>query len=482
MTLLSEILNDIEVLKEVGSTDISITGMAIDSRKVNSDYLFAAIPGSLVDGHVFIEQAIRAGARAILLEEFPEKLIEEVTYIQVTSSAKAMALVTKAFFGHPADDMKMIGITGTNGKTTVATLGWQLIKLLGKEAGLFSTVDVRIGDEMVKATHTTPDIIQLYSRLNEMRNAGCEYVFMEVSSHALHQDRVYGIDFDVALFTNATRDHLDYHGDFKSYLNAKKILFDQLKKSSSAIICKDDKHASYMVQNCVANVITYGLRSFGDIHGRIIENSINGLTLKLDGHEIVFRMAGAYNAQNLLAVYGIAKALGFRQDEILEKWSLLTGAKGRFDRYRSTEGVTGIVDYAHTPDALENLLDNINEMRGNRNNLITVVGCGGDRDKGKRPIMAQVATQKSDLTILTSDNPRTEIPEEIIQDMYKGVDEVYRKNTFTITNREEAIKLACQLAKRGDIIVVAGKGHEKYQDINGKKFPFDDKQVLQQYL
>jgi UDP-N-acetylmuramoyl-L-alanyl-D-glutamate--2,6-diaminopimelate ligase len=482
MTLLSKIIGNIQLIDSHGSIDISIAGLAIDSREVKPGYLFAAISGSQLDGHSFIEKAIQTGATAVLCETLPRVLKEGITYLHVVSSNETMALIARAFYGDPAADMKMIGITGTNGKTTVATLGWQLMKLMGHEAGLFSTVDVRIGNQKVAATHTTPDFIQLYSRLSEMKNAGCKYVFMEVSSHALHQNRVFGINFDVALFTNATRDHLDYHGSFKAYLNAKKLLFDGLSKSATAIICKDDKHADYMVQNCAATIKTYGLRYFGDIYGRILENSISGLTMKVRGHEIVFRMAGAYNAQNLLAAFGIAEALGFKESEIVEKWSLLTGAEGRFDRWTSDRGITGIIDYAHSPDALENLLNNVNEMRHQNNQVITVIGCGGDRDKGKRPMMARVAVSKSDLTILTSDNPRSENPDEIINDMYVGVEESKQSKTFKISQRKEAIKLACQLAKEGDIVVIAGKGHEKYQEINGEKFPFDDKQVLQQYL
>ena len=481
MTLLSDIIDSIQIVKSYGDLDIELHGLAIDSRRVERGFLFAALPGSQVDGHAYIAKSLARGAVAVICEQLPDTITSDITYIVVADSVESMALVTRDFFGNPAKDMQLIGITGTNGKTTVATLAWQLMQLLGSKSGLFSTVDVRIGETQMPATHTTPDVIQLYSRLSEMRDAGCQYVFMEVSSHALDQKRVFGLQFLIAVFTNATRDHLDYHGDFKSYLNAKKLLFDGLRKDAIAIVCKDDKHADYMVQNSTAQVKTYGLRSFGDIHGRLIENNIDGLTLQLNGVQVSFSMAGAYNAQNLLAAYGIAESLGFEANEILEKWSLLTGAEGRFDQIKKN-GITAIVDYAHTPDALENILNNINEMRGDKITLITVVGCGGDRDRGKRPIMAKVASEKSDLTILTSDNPRTEDPITIIDDMFRGVSIENQSKTFKITSREEAIKLACQLAKEGDIVIVAGKGHEKYQEIKGEKFPFDDKQVLQQYL
>ena len=481
MTLLSAILETVQIVKSNGNLDQEIKGLAIDSRRVSEGFLFAALPGSQLDGHDYIEKAIALGASIILCEQWPTLIQDQVTYVQVKSSVQSIAMIADAYFEFPSKGIQLIGITGTNGKTTVATLAWQLSHLLGVKAGLFSTVDVRIGQKSVPATHTTPDVIQLFERLREMRNAGCEHVFMEVSSHALHQDRVFGLDFHVAVFTNASRDHLDYHGDFKSYLNAKKLLFDQLNKNAVAIICKDDKHADYMVQNCVAEIKTYGLRAFGDVHGRLIENTIDGLTLQLHGKEITFQMAGAYNAQNLLAAYAITESLGFDSDDIMEKWSLLTGAEGRFDQIKK-DGKTGIIDYAHTPDALKNLLNNINAMRSKNNVLITVVGCGGDRDRGKRPIMGKVASDQSDITILTSDNPRSEDPGEIIKEMYAGVDVECQNKTFQITGREDAIKLACQLAKEGDIIVIAGKGHEKYQEIKGEKFPFDDKQVLQQYL
>lgn len=482
MTLLSDILNEIIVQQSVGNLEIEVSGLAIDSRRVDTGYLFAAIRGSQSDGHDFITKAIENGATAILCEELPANLIDGIGYIVVGDSNEAMAFVARAFYGFPAEDMRIVGITGTNGKTTVATLGWQLSMALGIKAGLFSTVDVRIGDQLESATHTTPDFIQLYARLREMKDAGCKHVFMEVSSHALHQNRTAGLQFDVAVFTNATRDHLDYHGDFKSYLNAKKLLFDGLDTEAVAIVCQDDKHASYMVQNCAASVKTYGLRAFGDIHGRLIENTINGLTIQLFGKEIAFRLTGAYNAQNLLAVYGIFESLGFEQEEIMEKWSGLRGAEGRFDLLYGADGEVAIVDYAHTPDALKNVLTAVDQMRRDKKAIITVVGAGGDRDAGKRPLMAQVATGLSDITILTSDNPRSENPDTILEDMFAGVSTEKRKTTFKIVNREEAIKLACQLAKAGDIILVAGKGHEKYQEINGEKFPFDDKQVLQQYL
>lgn len=482
MTLLSDILNEISVKQSVGNLEVEIAGLAIDSRKVNKGFLFAAIPGTQVDGHQYIPTAIERGASAILCESMPTQLETGITYLQVNDSNLAMAYITRAYFDFPAEDMKIIGITGTNGKTTVATLSWQLAMAMGKKAGLFSTVDVRIADQIESATHTTPDFIQLYRRLRQMKDAGCDYVFMEVSSHALHQQRTAGLEFDVAVFTNATRDHLDYHGDFKSYLNAKKLLFDGLGESASAVVCKDDKHAAYMVQNCSATVKTYGLRAFGDIHGRLIENTINGLTIQLFGKEIAFRLTGAYNAQNLLAVYGIFQSLGFEQDDMLEKWSGLRGAEGRFDLLHGADGEVAIVDYAHTPDALKNVLTAVTQMRRDNKSIITVVGAGGDRDAGKRPLMAQVASEMSNITILTSDNPRTENPDTILEDMYRGISDDKQKTTFKIVNREEAIKLACQLAKAGDIVLVAGKGHEKYQEINGEKFPFDDKQVLQQYL
>ncbi len=482
MTLLSDILKGINLIEVEGSIAIPIAGLAIDSRKVKANFLFAAIAGTSQDGHDFIQQAIDRGAAAILCESLPNDMSPDVCYLKVASSNNSMAYIARNYFDNPVGGMQIIGITGTNGKTTVATLCFQLAQKLGYKAGLFSTVEVRIGAQRLKATHTTPDFIQLYARLREMKDAGCAFVFMEVSSHALDQNRLKGLPFDIGVFTNVTRDHLDYHGDFKSYIDAKKLLFDRLDKTSSAIICKDDKHADYMVQNCAAKIRTYGLRSFGDIHGRVIENSIHGLTMQLNGKEISFQISGAYNAQNLLATYGVFECLGFSEDELLEKWSTLRGAEGRFDQIRSAEGVIAIVDYAHTPDALANVLRAINELQKKQTTTITVVGCGGDRDKGKRPLMAKIASENSELVILTSDNPRSEDPQEIVNEMYAGIAVRDQNKTFKIVDREEAIKLACQLAKNGDIILVAGKGHEKYQEIKGEKFPFDDKQVLQQYL
>lgn len=479
MITLANILQGVSVKNITGSTDVAVTGICIDSRKVATGNVFVAISGTQSDGHAYIDKAIGLGAAVIVCEKMPDQKDSNVTYVQVADSALNVGLMAAIFYGNPSAQLKVVGVTGTNGKTTTATLLYQLFKNLGYKCGLLSTVNNHINDRIVVATHTTPDAVAVQSLLAEMVAAGCEYAFMEVSSHAIHQHRISGIQFVGAIFTNITHDHLDYHKTFDEYIRVKKMFFDGLSKSAFAITNADDKRGLVMLQNTVAQKLTYSLRVPADFKGKVLENNLTGLVMTVNDIEAHFRMIGTFNAYNLLAVYGAAVSLGIDKMEVLAVLSNLHGAPGRFETYMSTnDKVLGIVDYAHTPDALINVLATINQLRTKGQQLITVVGCGGDRDAAKRPIMAEVACEHSDKAILTADNPRSEDPEAILNDMEAGLTAPQKRKSLRITDRKEAIKVACCLAQPGDIILIAGKGHENYQEIKGVKHHFDDREVL----
>ena len=479
---LIELLAGVAVLEHTGSIEIAVDSICFDSREAKPNSLFIAVTGTVTDGHVFIGKVIEAGAIAIICEELPEKLVDGITYIQTADSAKALGLIASNYFNNPSDNLKLIGITGTNGKTTVATLLYQLFSDLGYKTGLISTVQNHIHKTIVPSTHTTPNPIALNSLLADMVNAGCDYCFMEVSSHAVAQQRIEGLEFTGGVFTNLTHDHLDFHKTFDNYIKAKKGFFDILPKSAFALVNSDDKNGKVMLQNTSAHKKTYALKNEADFKAKVIENQFSGLLLNFDSAEVWFKMVGSFNAYNLLAVYGTAVLLEQDTTKVLTILSRLNGAEGRFDYMTSPNGVIGVIDYAHTPDAVQNVLSTIQNIRSGTEQVITVIGCGGDRDKTKRPIMAQVACDWSDKVILTSDNPRSESPEQIIKDMDAGVMPNNRKKALTIVDRKEAIRTACHLAKPGDIILVAGKGHEKYQEIKGIKHPFDDKQILSEAM
>ncbi|HQU51964.1 MAG TPA: UDP-N-acetylmuramoyl-L-alanyl-D-glutamate--2,6-diaminopimelate ligase [Saprospiraceae bacterium] len=468
------------VSRVVGNTDREIKDIVLDSRRVGVDSMFIAMPGTRVDGHEFISVAIHAGAGAIVCQHLPEQIEDHVTYIQVENVPQTLGYINQKFFDNPSRKTNLVGVTGTNGKTTIATLLYQLFTRLGYKAGLISTIEIRVGDRQQEASHTTPDNITLNRLLAVMVEEGCDYVFMEVSSHALEQQRVAGLHYAGAVFTNLTHDHLDYHGTFQAYLNAKKKLFDVLDKQAFALINIDDKHGTVMVQNTKAKVLTYSLLRPADIKGKIIQNSIEGLQLQINRQNVFTRLTGRYNASNLLAVYGSAIELGQGAEEVLTAISALHPAKGRFEVVIDPAlGKTAVVDYAHTPDALEKVLQAMREVRQPGGKIITVVGCGGNRDKAKRPVMAKVSALLSDQIVLTSDNPRDEEPDAILADMWAGLDEGDQQGAFRITDRHEAIRIAWQLAKAGDIVLIAGKGHETYQEIKGKRYPFDDKAEIQ---
>lgn len=479
MRTLIDIIGDSKVLSVAGALDIEVQTLQIDSRAVKSSDVYVAMKGLTADGHDFIDSAIANGAAAVLCTVMPAKLQPEVTYVQVAEIREVLGEMASRYYGDPSRSITLVGVTGTNGKTTVATLLYQLFGLLGYKVGLISTVENRIANEVIPATHTTPDVVSLNGLLRQMVDAGCEYAFMEVSSHSVDQRRIAGVQFAGAVFTNMSHDHLDYHKTFDNYIAAKKRFFDDLDTGAFALTNVDDKRGEVMLQNTAAEKLSYGLHKMCTYKGRIISNSIEGLALKLNGQEAHFRMIGSFNAYNLLAVYGVATRLGFEPDEVLTAMSRLEGALGRFEKVQVEKIKTiGIVDYAHTPDALENVLETIRAVKESSRRVITVVGCGGDRDKTKRPVMAQVASRLSSRVILTSDNPRTEDPEEILDQMEAGLAADSRKNVLRITDRKQAIKTAAMLATDGDIILIAGKGHETYQDINGVKHPFDDKKVL----
>jgi UDP-N-acetylmuramoyl-L-alanyl-D-glutamate--2,6-diaminopimelate ligase len=478
MHILQDILYKVHLLEVVGATDIAVSSIAIDSRKVIKGTAFVAIKGVAQDGHEYISKAIELGAKVIVCENMPALQVDGITYIKVASTPEAVAFMAHQFYDAPSTKIKLVGVTGTNGKTTIATLLFKLFSALGYTCGLVSTVQNQIGDQIIPATHTTPDAVSLNELLNTMVNAGCSHVFMECSSHAVHQHRITGLVFTGALFSNITHDHLDYHKTFENYIAAKKGFFDALPASAFAITNADDKRGEVMLQNTKAKKLSYGLKSSADYKGKILENALTGLVMLVNEIEVHFRLIGEFNAYNLLGVYGAAVNLGVESNTALTTLSMLAGAEGRFDYVISNKQVIGIIDYAHTPDALENVLATIKKLRKGYEQVITVVGCGGDRDKTKRPIMAQTACDLSDKVILTSDNPRTEDPAQIIADMEAGLNTAAKRKYISIIDRKEAIKAAVTFAKPEDIVLVAGKGHEKYQDINGVKHPFDDKAIL----
>jgi len=482
MKSLKELLNGVRILNQHGSADRSVSEVCFDSRTVAPGSLFVAVSGTITDGHAFIEKAIASGASSVVCEEFPDIINDQVTYIQTSDSAKALGHIASNYYDNPSADLKLVGITGTNGKTTVATLLYQLFEDLGYKTGLISTVQNQVHTAVVPSTHTTPNPLVLNKLLADMVNAGCDYCFMEVSSHAVVQQRIEGLEFTGAVFTNLTHDHLDFHKTFDAYLKAKKAFFDSLDKSAFALVNADDKNGKVMLQNTAAHKKTYALKNDADFKARILENQFSGLLLNFDTAEVWFKMVGSFNAYNLLAVYGTAVLLEQDTAKVLTILSRLHGAEGRFDYIISPNGIIGVIDYAHTPDAVQNVLSTIQNIRKGTEQVITVLGCGGDRDKAKRPVMAQVACDWSDKVILTSDNPRSEDPVQILKEMDAGVMPNNRRKVLTIPDRKEAIRTACHLAKPGDIILVAGKGHEKYQEINGVKYPFDDKNTLNEVM
>ncbi len=474
MKLLKDILFRARIMNVIGSTNVAVEHITMDSRAVKPFSLFVAVDGVTVNGHNYITKAIEAGAVAIVCEKMPEEIIENITYVQVQSSSESLGIVADNFYDNPSQQIKIVAVTGTNGKTTTATLLFRLLRKMGRKAGLLSTVVNKINEKEIAATHTTPDAVSLNSLLRDMVNEGCEYCFMEASSHALHQNRLAGIKISGAIFTNITHDHLDYHKTFNEYIKAKKILFDSLPSSAFALTNRDDRLGDIMLQNCNACKRSYALQTMADYKAKVIENSFGGLHLTLDGQEIYTKLIGSFNAYNLLAVYATAIELGLDKTDVLIALSALEAPEGRFQYIRTHTGIIAVVDYAHTPDALENVLHTIKDIRTGTEQVITLVGCGGDRDKTKRPQMARIAALLSDKVVLTSDNPRSENPDTIINEMKQGLELSLAKKTLALTDRREAIKLACTLAQPGDIILIAGKGHEKYQEISGVKHPFDD--------
>ncbi len=477
---LIELLNNVNVLNTFGNTEVEVTGVNIDSRRIEKGHLFVAIPGTQTDGHKYIPKAIELGATSILCEQMPEEQIDGVSYIIVESTESVVGIVATRFFGDPSRKLKLVGVTGTNGKTTIATLLYNMFRKFGHKCGLLSTVCNYIEDEAIPADHTTPDPIELNRLLAQMVDAGCDYAFMECSSHAIAQKRIGGLKFAGGLFTNLTRDHLDYHKTVENYRNAKKAFFDDLGKDAFAITNADDKNGLFMVQNTKAQVKTYSIRSMADFKAKIIECHFEGMYLDINGKEVGVQFIGKFNVSNLLAVYGAAIMLGKKPEDILVILSTLKSVSGRLEPIRSPEGYTAIVDYAHTPDALENVLNTINEVLNGKGKVITVCGAGGNRDKGKRPIMAQTAAKLSDKVIITSDNPRFEEPQDIINDMLAGLDNKQMKKVVSIVDRKEAIRTASMMAEKGDVILIAGKGHEDYQEIKGVKHHFDDREVVRE--
>ena len=478
--LLSEIIREIRIEETIGDTQRPIADIHIDSRRIGEGHLFIAMRGTQVDGHKYIQSAIDKGATAILCEELPATLAEGITYLRVADSEEAVGPVATAFHDHPTDKVRLIGVTGTNGKTTIATLLYDMFRAMGYKVGLISTVCNYIDGEAIPTEHTTPDAITLNALLGRMADEGCKYVFMEVSSHSVAQRRIGGLKFTGGIFTNLTRDHMDYHKTVDNYLRAKKTFFDTLPKDAFVVTNLDDKHGLVMTQNTRAKVHTYSQRSLADFKGRILEHYFDGMMLDINGIEVFVQFIGKFNASNLLAVYGTACLLGKRPEEVLTVLSTLRPVNGRFEALHAPQGYTAIVDYAHTPDAITNVLSAIHEVQGGKGRVITVVGAGGNRDKGKRPRMAPEAVQGSDKVIITSDNPRFEEPQDIIADMLAGLTSDQKSNVVAITDRREAIRTACLLASKGDVILVAGKGHETYQDIKGVKHHFDDKEVLRE--
>ena len=477
---LKELLKDIHVIAIVGSEDVEITDVNIDSRRIKDGHLFIAMKGTQVDGHKFVPKAIELGAKAVMCEDMPEEKAEGVTYVQVESTEDVVGKVATTFHGNPSTKLKLVGVTGTNGKTTIATLLYNMFTKMGHKCGLLSTVCNYIIDEAIPADHTTPAPIELNRLLDRMVQAGCEYAFMECSSHAIAQKRIGGLTFAGGIFTNLTRDHLDYHKTFENYRNAKKAFFDSLPKTAFAITNADDKNGMVMVQNTKATVKTYSIRTVADFKARIIECHFEGMYLEMDGHEVGVQFIGKFNVSNLLAVYAAAVMLGKSPEDVLVVMSTLHSVSGRLEPIHSPEGYTAVVDYAHTPDALENVLNAIHEVLDGKGHVITVCGAGGNRDKGKRPLMAQEAVKQSDKVIITSDNPRFEEPQDIINDMLAGLNAQQMKKVISIVDRREAIRTACMMAQKGDVILIAGKGHENYQEIKGVKHHFDDHEVVKE--
>ena len=480
--ILKELLKDLAVKEVKGATDVEITDIQFDSRQAKAGTLFVAQPGTVVDGHDFIDKAIEAGAAAVVCERTDTIHKDVATVIVVENASHALGLLASAWNGYPSRHLTLVGVTGTNGKTTIATLLYKMVRAMGYNAGLLSTVVNYVNDEPVEATHTTPDALELNGLLKKMVDAGCKYAFMEVSSHAIAQERIAGLDFDGALFTNLTRDHIDFHKTFENYRDTKKLLFDGLKKEAFAVTNKDDKNGLVMTQNSKAAVKTYSTRSLADFKAKILEEGFDGMLLEVNGQEVFVRLVGRFNVSNLLCIYGTAVCLGFEPAEVLRVLSTLSAVNGRFEAIHSPKGWTAIVDYAHTPDAVENVLQTINEIRKEGSRVITVVGCGGNRDKGKRPMMASIAKKNSTQLILTSDNPRDEEPKDILNDMVAGLTPEELQQTLVIEDREAAIKTACMLAQKDDVILIAGKGHEDYQIIKGVKHHFDDHEIVRNNL
>ena len=482
MKLLKDILYRVTINRVIGSTSVAINNIEFDSRKIEFNDVFVAIKGVLSDGHDYIEKASDLGALVIICEKIPDKIINGITYVEVDNSNLALSVLAANYYGNPSDDIQLIGVTGTNGKTTVATLLYKLFKKAGFKVGLLSTVKILIDDKEYKTTHTTPDSLTINRHLKEMVDEGIEFCFMEVSSHGIDQMRTRNLNFKGAVFTNLSHDHLDYHKDFAAYRDVKKMFFDQLPKNAFALTNSDDKNGKYMLQNTNAKKYTYALKSIADYKSQVLENQFNGLLLKINGQELWVKLIGNFNAYNLLAIYAVADLLGLENLEILQLMSELESVDGRFQYVVSKNNITAIVDYAHTPDALKNILETINAIRSKNEDLITIVGCGGDRDVAKRPKMGNIAASLSSKVIFTSDNPRSENPATIIESMEKGVSGENFNKTLSISDRKQAIKTACQLAKNGDIILIAGKGHETYQEIKGKRIDFDDYKIINELL
>lgn len=482
MKILKDILYKVSIEAVKGATDVAVNKITFDSRAVGLNDVFVAIKGVHSNGHDYIEKALSLGASVIICEEFPNVIVNGVTYVQVNNTNEALAFIAANYYDNPSQKIKLVGVTGTNGKTTIASLLYQMFKNAGYKVGLLSTVKIMVDETEYKATHTTPDSITINRFLDEMVEVGCEFCFMEVSSHGIHQKRTEALEFTGGIFTNLSHDHLDYHSSFAEYRDVKKVFFDQLPKSAFAITNIDDKNGAIMLQNTKAKKVTYALKSYADYKAQILENQFTGLLLKVNNNEVWSKLIGSFNAYNLLAIFATAIELGVEENEALRLLSTLESVSGRFQYIISKGKITAIVDYAHTPDALENVLNTIENIRTKNEQLITIVGCGGDRDKTKRPVMANIASSLSDKVIFTSDNPRTENPDTIIEEMEKGVEPQNFKKTMSISDRKQAIKTACQLANENDIILIAGKGHETYQEINGVRHDFDDMQIVKEML
>ncbi len=478
MKLLKDLLYKVSLREVQGSTNIAVETVAFDSRKITGFCMFVAIRGTCTDGHDYMEQAVEKGAIAVVCENYPKHPNEKITYIKVENTADALGVIASNYYENPSAAIQLIGVTGTNGKTTTATMLYHLFRQLGYKTGLLSTVVNRIHNQTIQATHTTPDALQINALLRDMVEFGCTHCFMEVSSHAIHQHRIHGLTFKGGVFTNITHDHLDYHGTFNAYIKAKKLFFDALPADAFAVVNKDDDHWENMVFDIKAKVSTFGMHSVADYRARIIENRFEGLQLNIDGNDIWSKLIGKFNAYNILSVYAVADQLDQEKIDVLTTISNLNPVEGRFQYMKTASNITAIVDYAHTPDALENVLQTIEDIRTGNEKVVSVVGCGGNRDHTKRPLMAGIACKYSDQVVFTSDNPRTESPRKIISEMEAGVSKPDYRKTTSIPDRREAIKIACKLASAGDIVLVAGKGHEKYQEINGERFPFDDMKIV----